>query len=173
MKVWRWSQLNLSKVKELLALLEENSRYDVDTLAGMLNMTVEKVRQLIEELEENKIIVKYPALINWQKLEENGSVTALIEVKVTPKRDVGFDQVAQRIYRFPEVKSVYLMSGAYDLAVTVEGKTMKEVAYFVAQKLSTIDSVVSTATHFLLKKYKHDGVVLEENEDDKRMVVTP
>lgn len=165
--------MNLSKVKELLALLEENSRYDVDTLAGMLNMTVEKVRQLIEELEENKIIVKYPALINWQKLEENGSVTALIEVKVTPKRDVGFDQVAQRIYRFPEVKSVYLMSGAYDLAVTVEGKTMKEVAYFVAQKLSTIDSVVSTATHFLLKKYKHDGVVLEENEDDKRMVVTP
>lgn len=165
--------MDMSKAKELLAIIEENSRYDFETLAGMLDLSTAEVQKLIEELEEKKIIVKYPTFINWAKLDENGSVTAMIDVKVTPKRDVGFDNVAERIYRFPEVKSVYLMSGAYDLSVTVEGKTMKEVAYFVSQKLSTLDSVVSTATHFLLKKYKHDGIVLEEGDDDKRMVVTP
>lgn len=163
----------MSLTKELLTLIEENSRYDVATLADLLNVSKMDVQKLIEQLEEQKIIVKYPTLINWEKLDENGTVTAMIEVKVTPKREVGFDNIAARIYRFPEVKSVYLMSGAYDLSVTVEGKTMKEVAYFVAQKLSTLDSVVSTATHFLLKKYKHDGIVLEDGDDDMRMAVTP
>lgn len=165
--------MKVSKTKELLTLIEKNSRYDIDTLAGMLNLSSADVKKLIEELEEKKIIVKYPTLINWQKLDENGSVMAMIDVKVTPKRDVGFDNVAERIYKFPEVKSVYLMSGAYDLSVTVEGKTMKEVAHFVSQKLATLDSIVSTTTHFLLKKYKHDGIILEEGDDDKRMMVTP
>lgn len=165
--------MKVSKTKELLTLIEKNSRYDIDTLAGMLNLSSADVKKLIEELEEKKIIVKYPTLINWQKLDENGSVMAMIDVKVTPKRDVGFDNVAERIYKFPEVKSVYLMSGAYDLSVTVEGKTMKEVAHFVSQKLATLDSIVSTTTHFLLKKYKHDGIILEESDDDKRMMVTP
>lgn len=165
--------MNMSKTKELLTLIEKNSRYDADTLAGMLDLSSEDVQKLIEELEKKNIIVKYPTLINWQKFDENGSVTAIIDVKVTPKRDVGFDNIAERIYKFPEVKSVYLMSGAYDLSVTVEGKTMKEVAHFVSQKLATLDSIVSTTTHFLLKRYKHDGVILEETDDDKRMVVTP
>lgn len=100
-------------------------------------------------------------------------VTALIDVKVTPKRGVGFDDVAERIYRFPQVKSVYLMSGAFDLSVEVEGKTMLEVASFVSDKLATIDSVISTSTHFILKKFKHDGVILGENEKDRRMIIQP
>ncbi len=165
--------MDRTKAKELLTLIEENSRYDADTLAGMLDLSKEEVQRMVEELEEQHVIVKYPTLVNWEKFDENGKVTAMIDVTVTPKRDVGFDKIAERIYKFPEVKSVYLMSGAYDLSVTVEGKTMKEVAYFVSQKLATLDSVVSTATHFLLKKYKHDGVVFEESDDDKRMVVTP
>lgn len=165
--------LNSAQTKELLTLIEKDSRYDEETLADLLNVTKEDVKKRIQQLEEAKIIVKYPTLVNWEKFDENGSVTAMIDVKVTPKRDVGFDSIASRIYRFPEVKTVYLVSGAYDLSVMVEGKTMKEVAYFVAQKLSSLDSVVSTATHFLLKTYKHDGVVFEEGDDDKRMVVTP
>lgn len=163
----------MTQTKELLRLIEENSRYDVETLADLLNVSTADVQKRIKDLEDQGVIVKYPTLINWAKFDANGSVTAMIDVKVTPKRDVGFDSIAARIYRFPEVKSVYLMSGAYDLSVTVEGKTMKEVANFVAQKLSVLDSVVSTATHFLLKKYKHDGIIFEEGEDDMRMTVTP
>ncbi|GAB7387926.1 Lrp/AsnC family transcriptional regulator [Bacillaceae bacterium] len=162
------------KLKELLHLLEENGRQDTKALAAMLQVEEEEVQRTIAELEEKKIIVKYPAIVNWEKVENgNHRVTAMIDVKVTPKRDVGFDDIAKRIYRFPEVKSVYLMSGAYDLSVTVEGRTLKDIAAFVSQKLSTLDSVVSTATHFLLKKYKHDGVILEDGEDDRRMVVSP
>lgn len=166
-------QIQMSKVKELLHILEENSDLSIDTLASMLNMPVESVEQMIAELKQKNVIVKYMALVNWDKLEENDHVTAVIDVKVTPKRDVGFDEVAERIYRFPEVKSVYLMSGAYDLSVTIEARTMKEIAQFVSDKLSTLDSVISTTTHFMLKRYKHDGVVLTDGEDDKRMVVTP
>ena len=121
-----------------------------------------------------KIIVSYPALIDWSKIDGKENVVAMIEVNVTPKRGVGFDEVAERIYRFPEVTSVYLMSGAFDLLVTVEGKSLKEVAAFVSEKLATIDNVISTRTHFMLKKYKHDGVIIEGKDDeDRRMVVTP
>jgi DNA-binding Lrp family transcriptional regulator len=113
-------------------------------------------------------------LIDWSKVVGKESIVAMIDVKVTPKRGVGFDDVAERIYRFPEVTSLYLMSGAYDLSITIEGKTMSEIARFVSEKLSTIDNVISTTTHFMLKKYKHDGVIFGENNDrDRRMVVSP
>ncbi|MBO8171979.1 MAG: Lrp/AsnC family transcriptional regulator [Bacillaceae bacterium] len=163
----------MKQVKELLHLLEENSHVSRKTIADMMGISEDDVNQLIQELEDKKVIVKYMALVNWEKVEENDHVTAVIDVKVTPKRDVGFDEVAERIYRFPEVKSVYLMSGAYDLSVTIEAPTMKEIAQFVSDKLSTLDSVISTTTHFMLKRYKHDGVVLTDKDDDRRMVVTP
>jgi DNA-binding Lrp family transcriptional regulator len=161
------------KQRELLHILEENSRRSAETIATMLDTTVEDVKETIAQLEKEKVIIKYPAIVNWEKVEQDDLVTAMIDVKVTPKREVGFDDVAERIYRFPEVQSVYLMSGAYDLSVVIEGKTMRQVAQFVSEKLSALDSVISTTTHFILKKYKHDGVILEQPEDDKRMVVTP
>jgi DNA-binding Lrp family transcriptional regulator len=161
------------KIIELLALLEQNARLSHDKLAMMLDITEEEVDTHIKRLEKEKIILRYPTLINWDKIQGNDIVTAMIDVKVTPQRDVGFDEIAERIYRFPEVKSVYLMSGAYDLSVTIEGKSMKEVAFFVAQKLSTLDHVISTATHFILKVYKHDGVIYDQRDDDRRMVVAP
>ncbi|MFT9849101.1 Lrp/AsnC family transcriptional regulator [Aneurinibacillus sp. REN35] len=161
------------KQRELLHILEENSRRSLDTIATMLDTSVEEVKETVAKLEQEKVIIKYPAIVNWQKVDEDDLVTAMIDVKVTPKREVGFDDVAERIYRFPEVQSVYLMSGAYDLSVVIEGKTMRQVAQFVSEKLSALDSVLSTTTHFILKKYKHDGVILEQPEDDKRMVVTP
>ncbi|MGC5324956.1 Lrp/AsnC family transcriptional regulator [Brevibacillus sp. SYSU BS000544] len=162
------------KQRELLRLLEENSKLMSDQLSKLLAVSPEEVERTIRQLTDEKVIVKYPALINWEKVEDDPYVTAMIDVKVTPKREVGFDEVAERISRFPEVKAVYLMSGAsYDLSVILEGKTMREVANFVSQKLATLDSVVSTATSFILKRYKHDGIILEERDDDRRMVVTP
>nr|WP_139491106.1 Lrp/AsnC family transcriptional regulator [Brevibacillus dissolubilis] len=162
------------KSRELLRLLEEDSRLTAEQLAKLLGTTKEDVEQTIKRLQDEKVIVKYPALINWERVDDHPYVTAMIDVKVTPKRDVGFDEVAKRITRFPEVKAVYLMSGAsYDLSVVLEGKTLHEVANFVSQKLATLDSVVSTATHFILKRYKHDGIALDDQDDDQRMVVTP
>ncbi|MBO8165416.1 MAG: Lrp/AsnC family transcriptional regulator [Brevibacillus sp.] len=166
--------MNKQQRIELLRLLEEDSRLDCGQLAKLLGTTAEEVDQEIKRLVDEKVIVKFPALINWDRMDDNPYVTAMIDVKVTPKRDVGFDEVAERICRFPEVKAVYLMSGAgYDLSVVLEGKTMREVASFVSQKLATLDSVISTATHFILKRYKHDGIMLEERDDDRRMVVSP
>ncbi|RXT04515.1 Lrp/AsnC family transcriptional regulator [Ammoniphilus sp. CFH 90114] len=161
------------KMLELLVLLEQDARQSHDKLAMMLDVPVQEVSLTIEKLEKENVILRYPALINWDKIQGDDKVTAMIDVKVTPQRDKGFDEIAERIYRFPEVKSVYLMSGAYDLSVTIEGKTMKEVAFFVAQKLSTLDNVISTATHFILKTYKHDGVVYDQQDGDRRMVVSP
>lgn len=167
-------EMDLRQLKELLHILEENGRLQAKPIATMMGLTEEEVKKTIAKLEEDKVILKYPALINWDQIEGNGVVKALIEVKVTPQRDVGFDDIASRIYKFPEVKSVYLMSGAYDLSVITEGKSIKDVALFVSEKLSTLDSVISTATHFILKKYKHDGVIFsDQKEDDKRMIVTP
>jgi DNA-binding Lrp family transcriptional regulator len=159
---------------EVLYILEENHRQSTEVITKQLQMSEEKVEKIIKKLEQNKVIVSYPAIIDWSKVEGQENVIAMIEVNVTPKRGVGFDEVAERIYRFPEVTSVYLMSGSFDLSVSVEGKSLKEVATFVSEKLSTIESVVSTRTHFLLKKYKHDGVIIEGKENiDRRMVVTP
>lgn len=159
-------------MKELLKILQDDCKINPEQISIMLGMGIEEVKTRIKELEENKTIIKYHTLINWEKAGEE-IVAALIDVKVAPQRGVGFDTVAERIYRFPEVKSVYLMSGGYDLSVLIEGKTMKEVALFVAMKLATIEHVQSTATHFVLKKYKQEGVILEDKEEDRRLVVSP
>jgi DNA-binding Lrp family transcriptional regulator len=138
----------------------------------MLGVDEEKVRTAIAEMEEEHVIVKYATVVNWSKVDDE-TVTALIEVQITPERGRGFEGIAERIYLFPQVKSVYLMSGAYDLLVEVEGKNLREVASFVSDKLSPIESVLSTKTHFILKKYKQDGIIYEEREDDHRLVITP
>lgn len=162
------------KQRELLRLLEEDSRLTNEQMGTLLGVAAEEVAAEIKRLTEEKIIVKFPALVNWDRVNENPFVTAMIDVKVAPKREVGFNEVAERISRFPEVEAVYLMSGAnYDLSVVMEGKSMREVADFVSQKLATFEGVISTATHFILKRYKHDGIVFEERDDDHRMVVTP
>ncbi|WP_223594223.1 Lrp/AsnC family transcriptional regulator [Neobacillus bataviensis] len=159
---------------EILKIIEEDHKLSVETIASMVLSSEEKVKAAIEKLEQEKIIISYPTLIDWSKVEGQENIIAMIDVKVTPKRGVGFDEVAERIYRFPEVTSLYLMSGAYDLSITVEGKTMTQIATFVSEKLSTIENVISTTTHFMLKKYKHDGVIFGGgDEKDKRMVVTP
>jgi len=162
-----------NKEVEVLQIIEENGRIPLPTLAKMVNLSEAEVDRILKKLEDEKVILSYSAVIDWSKVYEQENVTAVIDVKVTPQRGVGFDEVAKRIYRFPEVKALYLMSGAYDLSVVIEGKTMSEVAKFVSNKLSTIDSVISTTTHFQLKTYKHDGVVFEDEEGDKRIVVTP
>ncbi|MCZ0704370.1 DNA-binding Lrp family transcriptional regulator [Natronobacillus azotifigens] len=162
------------KEMELLRILEKNGRLDTETIASMIEVKEEEVKKMIEKLEQECAILGYSTLINWAKVLTHQGVTAMIEVKVTPTRGVGFDHVAERIYRFPEVKALYLMSGAYDLSITVEGQTMMEISRFVSDKLSTLESVVSTTTHFVLKKYKHDGVIFQDkDDDDKRMMVTP
>ncbi|MEH7418131.1 Lrp/AsnC family transcriptional regulator [Neobacillus drentensis] len=160
---------------EILKIIEENNKLPIESIALMAMCSEENVKATIEKLEQAQIIISYPTLIDWSKVEGQEHVVAMIDVKVTPKRGVGFDEVAQRIARFPEVTSLYLMSGAYDLSVTVEGKSMIQISQFVSEKLSTIENVISTTTHFMLKKYKHDGVIFKSENDDKdrRMVVTP
>lgn len=157
----------------LLQVLEQNQRIETKTLSTMFNITVEEVEGLIKELEEEKIILGYVTLIDWEKTDNNNGVTAIIDVKVTPQRDVGFDTIAERICRFPEVKSVYLMSGSYDLSVVIEGTSMKKVAFFVVEKLATLENVQSTVTHFLLKKYKKDGIIFGEDNKERRLVISP
>ena len=158
--------------RKILELLENDGRLRAEQIATMLGLEEAEVAAKIRALEESKTIVKYHTLINWEKAGDE-KVSALIEVKVTPQRGAGFETVAERIYRFPEVKSLSLMSGAYDIAVMLEGQTMKEVALFVATKLATIEDVQSTATHFVLKNYKQQGVIMEDNEEDKRLVISP
>ncbi|MDR4935765.1 Lrp/AsnC family transcriptional regulator [Rossellomorea marisflavi] len=158
---------------DLLRVLQKDSRLTYEDLSKMLQVTKEEVEETVARMEKDHILVRYNSVVDWSKVEGHEGVTAMIDVKVAPKRGVGFDEVAQRIYRYKEVKSVYLMSGAYDLSVTVEGRTMNEVANFVSDKLSTIDSVLSTTTHFQLKKYKHDGTIFGDYEEDKRIVVSP
>jgi DNA-binding Lrp family transcriptional regulator len=159
---------------EILKIIEENHQIPVESIALMAMCSEDTVKNTIKKLEEDKIIMSYPTLIDWSKVEGQENIIAMIDVKVTPKRGVGFDEVAERIYRFPEVSSLYLMSGAYDLSITVEGKSMQQIAAFVSEKLSTIENVISTTTHFMLKKYKHDGVIFDGgDEKDRRMVVSP
>lgn len=155
---------------EILEILEKNSRYTDEQIAVMTGKTVEEVRDAITDYEEKSIIAGYTTLINW---ENTGSetVTALIEVKITPQRGEGFDKVAERIYKFSQVKACYLMSGGFDLTVIVEGKTMKEVAMFVSEKLATQEYVLSTATHFVLKKYKDYGTIFKEKKVDDREAI--
>lgn len=152
---------------KILKLLEDDARLTERQLAIMLDTDEASVRAEIDSLEQSGTILGYKTLIDWEKTDRE-SVCAMIDVKLTPQRDRGFDRVAEKIYNYPEVQAVYLMSGAYDLSVLIEGKTMKEVAYFVSQKLSTIDSVTSTATHFVLHKYKDKGVLYDAPEIDER-----
>ncbi len=157
-------------MEEILEILEKNSRYSDEQIAVMTGKTVEEVRTAIRDYEEKSIIAGYTTLINW---ENTGSetVTALIEVKITPQRGVGFDKVAERIYNFSEVKACYLMSGGFDLTVIVEGKTMKQVALFVSEKLAVQEYVLSTATHFVLKKYKDHGKIFKEKKLEDREAI--
>lgn len=156
----------------ILEILNEDARTDPAKIATMLGRSEGEILSAIAALERENIIVKYPAMINWDKVDVE-QVEALIEVRVMPQRDEGFDAIAEQIYRFEEVSSVYLMSGAYDLMVLVKGRTMKQLALFVAEKLSTLENVNSTATHFVLKKYKSDGVILDEKARDDRLAVAP
>ena len=153
--------------EQILTFLEKNSRIDPKELAVLLGSDEVTIMNEIAKMEEEKVICGYHTLIDWEK------VTALIEVRVTPMRGQGFDSIAERIYNYPEVRSVYLISGAYDLMVILEGKTLKQVSGFVSDKLSTLDSVLSTATHFILKKYKDHGTIFTKKSKDERMLVTP
>ncbi len=157
---------------QLLDILQQDCRMPLEQMAVMTGETLKKVAQTIEELENERVILRYRPVINWENTDVN-RVEGMIEVRVTPQRDMGFDAIASRIYRFDEVKSVYLMSGAYDLLVLVEAPTLKELAFFVSEKLSALDTVTGTATSFVLKRYKQDGVVFEDAHTDKRLVVSP
>ena len=158
--------------EKILAVIEKNSRIDVKDLAVLLGESEVAVANEIAAMEKEHIICGYHTLIDWDKTDDE-KVTALIEVKVTPQRGMGFDKVAERIYQYNEVEAVYLMSGGYDFTVIIEGTTMRQVAQFVSEKLSPMESVLSTATHFILKKYKDHGTVLAEEEQDERMLITP
>jgi DNA-binding Lrp family transcriptional regulator len=166
--------MQLSELElDLLRILQKDARISTESLGKMLQVSSDEVEKTLTKLEKENILVRYSSIVDWSKVEGHEGVTAMIDVKVAPKRGVGFDEVAHRIYRYKEVKSVYLMSGAYDLSVTVEGRSMNEVATFVSEKLSTLDSVLSTTTHFQLKKYKHDGTIFGDFNEDKRIVVSP
>ena len=158
--------------EQILAIIEKNSRIDLHELAVILGMEETDVVNEMEQMEKEGIICGYHTLIDWEKTSVE-KVNALIEVRVTPQRGKGFDSIAERIYKYPEVHAVYLISGGYDLLVSLEGKTLKEVSKFVSDKLSTLETVISTATHFILKKYKDHGTVLDRKQSDERMQVTP
>ena len=156
---------------KLLRIIEKNSRIGLKDLALTLEKDEIEVANELSKLEQEGVICGYHTLINWEKTDIE-TVTALIEVKVTPQRGQGFDRIASRIYNYPEVRDVYLISGGFDLLVTLEEKSLKEIAQFVSEKLSTLDSILSTGTHFILKKYKVHGTILDEKIEDEREVVS-
>lgn len=157
---------------EILKYIEKHSRVNLGEVAVLLGVEEVDVANEIADMEKEKVICGYHTLIDWDKTGME-SVTALIEVRVTPQRDRGFDRIAERLYNYPEVYAVYLISGSYDLLVTLQGKTIKEVSRFVSEKLSPIDGVLSTATHFILKKYKDHGTIINKKSVDEREVITP
>ena len=156
---------------EILKYIETNSRVDLGELATMLGTDEVTVANEMAQMEKEKIICGYHTLIDWDKAGAD-KVTALIEVRVTPQREQGFDRIAERIYNYPEVRAVYLISGNFDLLVTLDGKSLREVSQFVSEKLSTLDSVISTATYFILKKYKDHGTIMVSKKESERMLVT-
>jgi DNA-binding Lrp family transcriptional regulator len=157
-------------IKEILKILENDARTTTKQISTMTGTSSEEVAKIIKQAEKDQTILKYKTIINWDKVGEE-QVGAFIEVKVTPQRDVGFDAIAERIYRFPQARSVYLLSGTYDLLVLVTGKTMHEVADFVSQKLAPVEGVQGTVTHFMLKRYKEDGEIMEGREGLRRQPV--
>ena len=158
--------------EQLLSIIEKNSRIDIQELAIIMGAPEIEIANELKAMEEEGVMCGYQTLIDWEKTSIE-KVSALIEVRVTPQRGQGFDNIAERIYKYPEVNSVYLISGGFDLLVTLEGKSLKEISSFVSDKLSTLDSVLSTATHFILKKYKDHGTILTKKYEDERMKVTP
>ena len=159
-------------MNEIFKILEQDARKTPKQIATMTGIPQAQVEETIKKAEADRTILKYKTMVNWDKLGEE-QVWALVEVRVVPQRDVGFDAIAERIYRFPETRTVYLVSGTYDLAVLVAGKTMQEVAGFVSQKLAPLEGVQGTVTHFLLKRYKEDGEILEGEEGPKRVPIMP
>ena len=160
-------------MNEILEILEKDARTTPEEIAKMLNMTPKAVKNIIKKLEKDSIILKYKTIINKELARaEDGGVRALIEVRVTPQKNLGFDHLAERIYQFPEVTSCYLMSGTYDLLVVVEGKNIHTVSNFVAEKLAPLENVRGTVTHFILKKYKEDGDILKQPERSKRPAIS-
>lgn len=157
---------------KVLDLLKEDARRTPALLSTPLGESEDKIKNAVAQLEQDHVIVKYATVVNWSKIDDE-KVTALIEVQITPERGRGFEGIAERIYLYPQVKSVYLMSGAYDLLVEVEGGNLREVANFVSEKLSPIDSVLSTKTNFILKKYKQDGIIFEDHQEDNRLMISP
>ena len=157
---------------DLLDILREDCRLPLEKLAVMTGASTAEVAEAIDRMEKERIILRYSPTINWDRTDRE-RVEAMIEVRVTPQRDMGFDAVAKRIYRFEEVKSVYLMSGSYDLLVLVEARTLKELAHFVSSKLSTLETVTGTSTSFVLKRYKEEGVIFETEKTDNRLVISP
>lgn len=157
--------------EEILSIIEKNSKIDLKEVAIMLGTNEETVFNKITELEKAGVICGYHTLIDWDKISDE-KVTALIEVRVTPQRGQGFDSIAERIYNYPEVNSVYLISGGYDLLITLQGKSLREVSAFVSNKLSPLEAVLSTATHFILKKYKDHGTIMEVKQKDSREVIS-
>ena len=157
--------------EKILAIMEKNSRIDLKDLAILLGESEAAIANEIAEMEKEKVICGYHTLIDWDKTGEE-KVTALIEVKVTPQRDMGFDKIAERIYQYNEVEAVYLMSGSFDVTLILEGKTMRQVALFVSEKLSPIEAVLSTSTHFILKKYKDHGTIMQKEDKDERMLIS-
>ncbi len=160
-------------MKDIFKILETDARTKPEDIATMTGLPLDEVKSIIERAEQDRTILRYKTVINWEKVAEQ-QVWALIEVKIMPQREVGFDSIAERIYRFPEARSVYLVSGVYDLAVMVVGKTMQEVASFVSNKLAPLDGVQGTVTHFLLRRYKEDGDILDEKESvQQRLPISP
>ncbi len=160
-------------MKEIFEILEQNARATPEQISTMVDKPVNEVEKIIRQAEKDGSILKYKTIINWPQLGE-GDIWALIEVRVTPQRDVGFDAIAERIYQFPEVYSAYLVSGTYDLAILVKGKNMQEISSFVTEKLAPLERVQNTVTHFLLKRYKENGETFHlPKEIDKRLPITP
>ncbi len=158
--------------EKILSVIEQNARIDIKELAVILGMEEIDVANELKAMEEEGVICGYHTMIDWEKTAVE-SVTALIEVRCTLQRGQGFDRIAERIYKYPEVRSVYLISGGYDLLVTLEGRSIREVSSFVSDKLSTMENVLSTATHFILKKYKDHGTIMAAPGEDERQVITP
>jgi DNA-binding Lrp family transcriptional regulator len=155
-------------MRKVFEILENDARLTAEQVATMAGVTEAEVKKVVAEAEKERIIVKYKTMINWEKVGDD-RVWAMIEVNIHPQKDVGFDALAERIYRFPQVRTVYLVSGTYDLAVFIVGKTMQEVGLFVSQKLAPLEGVQGTVTHFLLKRYKEDGEILHPGGDDRRL----
>lgn len=162
----------IKNAEKIVEILHKDCKLSLEQVAAMLNMNITEVAEAIDELEKNGTILGYGAVVNWEKVSGRNKVTAYIELKVAPQRHNGFNRIAERIYQYPEVTSLNLMSGSYDFGVTVEGDNIKDISLFVSEHLAPMESVLSTATHFVLKRYKEDGVVLDVEEKDEREVIS-